>query len=1098
MRKRVERLVRQYTDARRRRLRFEALMTALSVLVTGGVFWQLRRNGTAISDETAVPAAELAEAGETVVETDADPPDETARSGIAEEPEDWESALPVFTDESPQQRIAAIAASQLGYTEGSAEVLLSDDGTSRAGYTRYGAWYGNPYGEWNTMFTYFCMYYAGIEKTEIPYGSGCWAWYETLTEQNMIKPCGEEQAGDIVFFDTDADGEPDRTGIVTGTEETEEGTELKTIEGNCEGSVAEKQYLRGGSEMLGVLSADVYVTDLPEGVMLIDYSGDTESGIHVAAQAAAGVFPEGTVMKAADVPQSDAMQAASEAHGENAQILDAVAVDISFYNAEGEEIEPAAGESVSVQITLPEEKQLAEGVHTLVHVDNEGESALVNGANVTADGAVFEAESFSVYIVTSLGRKIEYQDGETITLKVGESFTLYAEDLPLDCDLYYKIWYNENEYISPSVWNLDSRNALIESGDYHITKFPNPEGGGTERHELTFTALKPTPNNITLPRILPPENNGNSIYYNVRITGSPFMVETSHGFKDSDRIREYLDIYDGTTYGLEMPYHLVEGHEGYVLNGSGRPYQLPVGDTVTFYVDTASADDTFTYGNRNADNNGWVAGDTIREIVSSETTPLGNGMYRHQVTLKGKAAGYVQVTNSGTDEEFWIRIWQPDTGGNTGQKMNHADMEIADGGTYTISSTDVDEDGNTIVEVKVYQADVTFVNDAYLYRKNNEVVQHYTSEMDPNYPLYTAKVQRNADGSIYYDSNNRPVFLDANGNPLARDSSGKQILKDGDNWLTVPDENYPVGDYEQFGVPGGTQYEMTSAWIMNVSAKQWTKPFDATEVDHATFNVNLHLTPKKKYTYKLDSDGNMVPQVDPFNPDNNWDGADDNLTSYDPEGLLFKLNHQDVLDAMNKCPVNNGLDFTAKAEFTVLQLPVQKKLLNGSLKDKSFTFDVIDLNATPLDSTIVENNRAIADSTVSDENGLGMLSNMRFFEEGTYYFELKERIPELEDREGYNYDDSSIFLRVDVVKEDETGFLVALPTFLKDNGSGDPSTFPKDTERKEAEFTNYKGYELPQTGGTGPLPYLAGGMILISAAFVLPLIRRRKEDEFDS
>ena len=120
MKNRVEGLVRQYRTARKRRLRFEAMVTALSVLVTGGVFWQLRRYGTAISD---VPAAELPENGIPVVETDADPPDGTAGSGMAEEPEDWEAALPAFTNESAQQRIAAIAVSQLGYAEGSGGAL---------------------------------------------------------------------------------------------------------------------------------------------------------------------------------------------------------------------------------------------------------------------------------------------------------------------------------------------------------------------------------------------------------------------------------------------------------------------------------------------------------------------------------------------------------------------------------------------------------------------------------------------------------------------------------------------------------------------------------------------------------------------------------------------------------------------------------------------------------------------------------------------------------------------------------------------------------------------------------------------------------------
>ncbi len=80
--------------------------------MTGGVFWQLRKYGTALGEsapETAQPGA-----GGTVVETDADPPEETTRSGIAESPEDWETGLPEFTDETTQQRIAAIAVSQLG------------------------------------------------------------------------------------------------------------------------------------------------------------------------------------------------------------------------------------------------------------------------------------------------------------------------------------------------------------------------------------------------------------------------------------------------------------------------------------------------------------------------------------------------------------------------------------------------------------------------------------------------------------------------------------------------------------------------------------------------------------------------------------------------------------------------------------------------------------------------------------------------------------------------------------------------------------------------------------------------------------------------
>ena len=706
---------------------------------------------------------------------------------------------------------------------------------------------------------------------------------------------------------------------------------------------------------------------------------------------------------------------------------------------------------------------------------------------------------------------------------------IITEGLPLDCDLFYKIWDNYNEannkaYISPAVWNIDSRNALIESGEYRITKFPNPDGGGIERHELTFTALQPTPENIKLPRIIPPGENGNEVYYNVKITGSPIMVKSSHGFKDSDRVREYLYRYGGSTVGIHNKgegeeYALrYEGGFGptmvnveeYVPNTKDRPYQLPVGDEITFYVDTLSEDDTFSYGNRDADHGDWVDGDSIREIVSDTTTPLANGMYRHQVTLKGKAAGYVQVWNTGTDETIEIRIWEPG-GGKYGQTMNHADMEIADGGTYTISSTHVGEDGKTYVEVKVYKADVTFVNDAYIYDDEGRELQHYTSEFDPNYPLYTAKIKRDeVTGKPIPDDKGNVIFLDENGDPLPYDEHGDQIVEHEERyqvngeWRTryvshkVLDKDHPVGDYEQFGVPGGTQYEMTSAWISNLSDKANKKTFDGTAADRAEFDVNLHLTPQKKITYIVNDDGTLTMQEDKFNPDHLWDGTGDDLVTYDPEHLVFKMDHQDVLDAINKCPLNNGLDFTARAEFTVLQLPVQKKLLNGSLADKSFRFNVIDLNDTPLLSSFEEAGQQIADTAMSDEEGKAVMSSMRFVQPGNYYFKLEEEIPEIEKRDGYEYDDTVIYIRVKVQKDEETGFLVAVPEYLKDDGSGNPENFEVDTERTEAEFTNYKGYELPHTGGTGTLPFMAGGMLLISAAFVLPLIRRRKEDETDS
>lgn len=1213
MKERVELLVREFRDARRHRLRFEAAVTALSVLVTGSVFWQLRRVGTAISEEGAPP-------GVPVIETDADPPDQTAEAAeTAEDPADWEALLPEFTDESPQQRIAAIAVSQLGYTEGAGEVLLSDDGVSRTGYTRYGAWYGNPYGEWNTMFTYFCMYYAGIEKERIPYGSGCWAWYETLSENGMLTPCGNETEGDIIFFDSDADGEPDRTGIVSGTEKTEDGVQLHVIAGNCEGAVAEKQYLRGGSDMVGVLSVDSYLTEplspaeslspAEAEIILIGYSADSESGIHVDAQAAEGVFPKGTVMKAADVPDEEALQAANDMLGETANIHDAVAVDITFYTAEGEEIEPADGASVSVQISLPAEKQLSDGAYSLLHIDDAGEGVLLTEAAVAADNAAFDAASFSVYVMTSSSPPTYAAfEGSLYSAALNETFTFY-EDVPAgswDSGKYFKVdgnWVDNAEVISPSLYNNDSRQSAYNNGTYKVTPLEN----GMERHEVTFKASGY--DNKINKRVLVHAPSGQELTVMI----APVMVKVSNGYKDVDHIREWLGYYNGNVDGISFggpdntnPFGTTNV-DGYIPNEYGNqswhqePYLLAYDgenpDSVTFYVDSTQNIDIsntapFRYYNQDGSE---ISGNNVN--VSYQKEEVGNGKYRYYATVVGDKPGLMRIAFRQNDKiDFWLKVWKAAGMSGDGEvhELNHADMEIADGGTYTITETRLGPNGEILVDAKVYDARITYVNDAYVYDKQGNTLRHFTSEPDPEHPVY---------------------------------------LKDG----TM------IGDYEEFGDPNdsATQYELASAWIQILHPQKSPQPdFDAAKVGTSTFNVNMTLFPKELYTYQL-VDGELVPYGA---PNLNWggDNPDNPGEAVKLNDVNFDLDHQDVIDALNKCPGQNGLDFTVVAELGMPELPIKKNLIGGNISDDQFTYEIVDLNTpmlktseqlamypeilqahlmyetdyggTPDNNTalgskyllerpdisegalssfhsfsafevftpdgsswgngikngdaflaelktvyskatkpfkdcnsvadvfaivtgsetteaakqlfadtaakylneaqasgifagnghyfenqfnragymLVRDQAQIAGTASIQADGTALFSKMRFDlpkdqDEQTFRFALYEKKPVK--TASIQYDDSIIYFNV-VVKR-INGFLVSYFEFLNEDGT-------INTKMTQGEFTNRVQIHLPDTGGTGPLPYLAVGTLLISAAFALPLIRRRKEDECNS
>ena len=72
-----------------------------------------------------------------------------------------------------------MAESQLGYAASTRNYIVDEAGGMH-GYTRYGAWYGSPYGEWCAMFASFCLHYASVPEDSIPAQAGCIRWVEQL------------------------------------------------------------------------------------------------------------------------------------------------------------------------------------------------------------------------------------------------------------------------------------------------------------------------------------------------------------------------------------------------------------------------------------------------------------------------------------------------------------------------------------------------------------------------------------------------------------------------------------------------------------------------------------------------------------------------------------------------------------------------------------------------------------------------------------------------------------------------------------------------------------------------------------------------------
>lgn len=172
--------------------------------------------------------------------------------------DDWERTLPDELTGTWADDVIAVAQSQLGYQESENNFILAEDEETIRGYTRYGEWYGNPYGDWCAMFASFCLHYADIPEEAIPYASGCPSWISKLDRMGLYEAADDyiPVPGDIVFFAGEDSDEADHVGIVTALDEDTylNIDVLRTIEGNVSGRVGEKEYELPDETIIGYVS----------------------------------------------------------------------------------------------------------------------------------------------------------------------------------------------------------------------------------------------------------------------------------------------------------------------------------------------------------------------------------------------------------------------------------------------------------------------------------------------------------------------------------------------------------------------------------------------------------------------------------------------------------------------------------------------------------------------------------------------------------------------------------------------------------------------------------------------------------------------------
>ena len=298
-----------------------------------------------------------------------------------------------------RQDTLAIAETQLGYAESTKNYVVAEDGETVKGYTRYGAWCGEPYGDWNVMFLTFCLHYAGVEGVDRDCGGWVTSWADAFEPAQSHTPA----VGDLVLFDRDGDGTADRAGLVAQI--TDSG--FAAMEGDAEDAV---RLLTYGADDPGILG---YI-NLPEGPKEFTLTAQTENGITVTITGESASLPYPareitvTVTEVTDGERRtirDQILGEEQAEPERSYLL-----DITLWHGE-DEIEPTG--SVTVTFSGIDTEGLYPKVY---HIDTDTKTATDMEAKTGENGDVtVDTDHFSLFELQALSF-------QTLSGYVGDAF----------------------------------------------------------------------------------------------------------------------------------------------------------------------------------------------------------------------------------------------------------------------------------------------------------------------------------------------------------------------------------------------------------------------------------------------------------------------------------------------------------------------------------------------------------------------------------------------------------------------------------------------------------------------------------------------------
>lgn len=439
-----------------------------------------------------------------------------------------------------------------------------------------------------------------------------------------------------------------------------------------------------------------------------------------------------------------------------------------------------------------------------------------------------------------------------------------------------------------------------------------------------------------------------------------FYVLTATGLRWADKVNEYLVEANGpaeniinNTPGVYYEETLADGRKAYYLRNAGWPSEkaLPEGVSSTFksdydqyryllYPDDDLTLVVFRTNEQRLANDG--AGCWIYSVGENGAIIDPQGRFELSGELDDNLSGtdvIVARINSGTAGQYGTYYYDRISGVDDGDVNNywgdwryesfHTYVRTA-GRTYTHSDIEIADGGFFNVSTTRNYEDGTY----------NVVTTHYDSYVSD---VNKCEIYRNGKDTIVYG----PECYEK----LSNDATQNEITS-------------------QFYCASRTQYH-----------------YDVADVTHVVFEIALALAPTTSVIEEYDSNGNLINRYTESYADSNGN------FSYEVQWLTVDMDRKSVIDAINKCPNNSGMDFNLKyAEVSIKdtrpvidQFSVKKETVGDDISPSNFKFQLLDTSsATP---TIV------ADDIAVNEDGTINIPEIEFARPGTYHYKIKEKIP---------------------------------------------------------------------------------------------------------